>query len=159
MVLQWKVLAHSTDIPKHHHQEFTFVVWCRHKCHLKFSWTIPITHLVEAKSGVVSGFSHTVDMNPNVEMNENSETGTWKEFPTVCPLCCDCSLEAVIVAACERKLFPGLNIPSRDVTEVRAASTEHCHALCTAHPKCTFFSFDRWANCALSDQDWFHWAS
>lgn len=91
----------------------------RHKCHLKFSWIIPMTHIVEAKAGLVSGFSHNVEMNPNVQMNENSDT------------------------VCERKLFPGLNIRSNDILAIPAVSTEHCHALCTAHPKCISFSFDR----------------
>lgn len=60
-----------------------FLLCCRHKCHLKFSWTIPITYIVEAMTGLVSGFSHNVDMNPNVEMHENSDTGTQKKYPTL----------------------------------------------------------------------------
>lgn len=44
--------------------------------------------------------------------------------------------------ACERKLFPSTAIPGSEVLKLPAASPEHCHAMCTAHPKCTFFSFE-----------------
>lgn len=60
-------------------------------------------------------------------------------------------------AACKRKLFPGLNIPRGDVLEIPAVSTEHCHALCTAYPKCTIFSFDRLVR--APNHDSFHGAS
>lgn len=58
------------------------LVWClcwvllcfRYKCHHKFSWDIPITPIVEAKAGVVSGFSH------NLEMTQNPGPGTRSHF-------------------------------------------------------------------------------
>lgn len=41
-----------------------FLFCFRYKCHLKFSWAIPRTPIVEAKAGVVSGFSHKTLMTP-----------------------------------------------------------------------------------------------
>ncbi|XP_076610671.1 coagulation factor XI-like [Chaetodon auriga] len=83
----------------------------RYKCHLKFSWTIPRTPIVEAKTGVVSGFSHKTQMS--------------QHFNT----------------ACQGKLFANTDIPGSDIQALPAASPEHCQALCSAHPRCTYFSF------------------
>lgn len=90
-----------------------FLLCCRHKCHLKFSWTIPITYIVEAKIGLVSGFSHNVDMNPNVEMHENSDTGTQKKYPTLWRACCDCSLETVCRCSMQEEAVPRPQHPKR----------------------------------------------
>uniref|UniRef100_UPI0037E731CF coagulation factor XI-like n=1 Tax=Semicossyphus pulcher TaxID=241346 RepID=UPI0037E731CF len=83
----------------------------RYKCHLKFSWTIPTTSIVEAKVGVVSGFSHKVQMGQN------------------------------FVTVCQGKLFPSTSIPGDHLLALPAASAEHCQALCSAHPSCTYFAF------------------
>ncbi|XP_034016306.1 coagulation factor XI-like [Thalassophryne amazonica] len=82
----------------------------RYKCHLKFSWTVPRTPIVNAKTGVVSGFSHNIK-SPN--------TGK----------------------ACENKLFPSTEITGDAFETLPAASPEHCLSLCSAHPRCTFFSY------------------
>lgn len=41
-------------------------------------------------------------------------------------------------------MFPSTAIPGSDVLKLPAASPEQCHAMCSAHPKCTFFSFEGW---------------
>lgn len=41
------------------------------------------------------------------------------------------------------KLFPRTDIPGGDIMMLPAASPQHCQALCSAHPLCTFFSFVR----------------
>ncbi|XP_071768712.1 coagulation factor XI-like [Centroberyx gerrardi] len=83
----------------------------RYKCHLKFSWTVPRSHRVEAKVGVVSGFSHILQ--------------TPTQFDT----------------ACQAKLFPSTDIPGSDLEMLLAGSPEHCLSLCSAHPRCTYFSY------------------
>ncbi|XP_041664143.1 coagulation factor XI-like [Cheilinus undulatus] len=98
-------------------QFFTFVrdtftpVNIRYKCHLKFSWTIPRTPVVQRKAGVVAGFSH------EAKMSQNFDT------------------------ACQGKLFPNTAIPGNHLLALPAASAEHCQTLCSAHPSCTYFSF------------------
>nr|XP_046274228.1 coagulation factor XI-like [Scatophagus argus] len=92
----------------------------RYKCHLKFSWALPRTPIVEAKNGVISGFSHKAQFS--------------QRFNTVC----------------QDKLFPSTNIPGSDMQALPAASPEHCQALCSAHPQCTYFTFDsKDLNCYL----------
>ncbi|XP_068432146.1 coagulation factor XI-like [Clinocottus analis] len=81
----------------------------RYKCHLKFSWVVPIIPTVERKAGVVSGFS--------------------------------LSVLYFCQSACEGKLFPSTDIPGNGFMVVRAASPEHCQALCSAHSSCTYFTF------------------
>ncbi|XP_068432147.1 coagulation factor XI-like [Clinocottus analis] len=83
----------------------------RFKCHLKFSWVVPIIPIVERKAGVVSGFSH------RAQINQGSKP------------------------ACQRKLFPSTDIPGNDIVVHLAASPEHCQALCSAHSYCTYFTF------------------
>ncbi|XP_059206201.1 coagulation factor XI-like [Centropristis striata] len=94
----------------------------RYKCHLKFSWSVPRTDIVEKKAGVTSGFSHNT------------------------------ALSQVSKAACEGKVFPSIDIPGNDIENFPAASPEHCQALCSAHPSCTFFSYSSNDNkCYLKD--------
>ncbi|XP_044027260.1 plasma kallikrein-like [Siniperca chuatsi] len=83
----------------------------RFKCHLKFSWAVPRTPIVETKPGVVSGFSHKTQITQN--------------FPT----------------ACEGKLFPSTTIPGNDIVVLPAASPGHCQTLCSTYPLCTYFSY------------------
>ncbi|XP_042361910.1 coagulation factor XI-like [Plectropomus leopardus] len=83
----------------------------RYKCHLKFSWAVPRTPTVEKKAGVISGFSH------NIQMSQHTNT------------------------ACQGKLFPSTDIPGSNLLALPAASPEHCQSLCSAHPSCTYFSF------------------
>uniref|UniRef100_A0A667WRZ7 Apple domain-containing protein n=1 Tax=Myripristis murdjan TaxID=586833 RepID=A0A667WRZ7_9TELE len=83
----------------------------RYKCHLKFSWTVPRTPIVEAKPGVVSGFSHSL------QIMTNSDT------------------------VCQARFFPNTDIPGNDLEKVLAGSAEHCLSLCSAHPRCTYFSY------------------
>ncbi|XP_070778229.1 coagulation factor XI-like [Enoplosus armatus] len=84
----------------------------RYKCHLKFSWAIPRTPIVERKAGVVSGFSHKTQITSNFD------------------------------TACQGKLFPSTDIPGNNIQMLPAASPEHCQALCSAHPRCTYFTYD-----------------
>ncbi|XP_017276580.1 coagulation factor XI [Kryptolebias marmoratus] len=98
-------------------QFFTFITRnfaqadIRFKCHLKFSWTIPRTPVVEKKPGVLSGFSHTGQISD--------------QFDT----------------ACQSSLFLNTDIPGSDLLSLKAVSAEHCQVLCSAHPQCTYFSF------------------
>nr|BAG66037.1 goosefish kalliklectin [Lophiomus setigerus] len=84
----------------------------RNKCHLKFSWTVPIIPVVVANPGVISGFS------------------------------CNAKMSPACGEVCKSELFPDTDIPGSDLLALPAASSQHCQALCSAHPKCTFFSFD-----------------
>ncbi|CAN9503807.1 unnamed protein product [Ophioblennius macclurei] len=42
---------------------------------------------------------------------------------------------------CRTKLFRTTEIPGFDIREEKAASQEHCQAICSAHPVCTSFTF------------------
>ncbi|XP_062292276.1 coagulation factor XI-like isoform X1 [Scomber scombrus] len=84
----------------------------RHKCHLKYTWTIPRTPIVERTAGVVSGFTNRAET-PNP-----SDT------------------------ACQGELFSSTDIRGSDFEMLPAASPEHCQTLCSAHPRCTYFSYD-----------------
>uniref|UniRef100_A0A3B4EPW7 Coagulation factor XI-like n=1 Tax=Pundamilia nyererei TaxID=303518 RepID=A0A3B4EPW7_9CICH len=98
-------------------QFFTFVKQnflnskVRYKCHLKFSWTVPRTPVIERKAGVTSGFSQ--------------KTNQTQHFDKVC----------------QRKLFPNTDIPGSDIESLPAASPEHCQTLCSTHPRCTYFTY------------------
>ncbi|KAF3707637.1 Coagulation factor XI [Channa argus] len=99
-------------------QFFTFVneafvtPTIRYKCHLKYSGTVARTGDIERKTGVISGFSSSIQ--------------TSKFFQP----------------ACQGKLLPSSDIPGNDFVTLPASSPEHCLALCSAHPSCTFFSFE-----------------
>uniref|UniRef100_A0A8C6TMN8 Apple domain-containing protein n=1 Tax=Neogobius melanostomus TaxID=47308 RepID=A0A8C6TMN8_9GOBI len=84
----------------------------RYKCHLKFSWTVPVTPIVEKKNGVVSGFSQNVQIS-TIQLKE-----------------------------CLHTYFPGVDIAGSDFLNMPAASPEHCQLLCSVHPSCTYFSFE-----------------
>lgn len=58
---------------------------------------------------------------------------------------CICFLTAfsLVCAACEGKLFPNTAIPGNNFEVLPAASPAHCQALCSTHPKCTYFSYAR----------------
>uniref|UniRef100_A0A8C8DNE1 Apple domain-containing protein n=1 Tax=Oryzias sinensis TaxID=183150 RepID=A0A8C8DNE1_9TELE len=43
--------------------------------------------------------------------------------------------------ACQNKFLPNTDIPGSDFQMLKAASAEHCQALCSAHPQCTYFTF------------------
>ncbi|XP_037651248.1 coagulation factor XI-like isoform X1 [Sebastes umbrosus] len=85
----------------------------RYKCQLKFSWTVPRIARLEAKAGLVSGFSHKIQIS--------------QQYDTACPT----------------TLFLNTDIPGNEMDNLPAASPEHCHTLCTAHPQCTCFSYTR----------------
>nr|BAI49518.1 skin mucus lectin [Platycephalus indicus] len=99
-------------------QFFTFVKEAfqperiRYKCHLKFSWAIPMIPTVLKQTGVVSGFF------PNAQITQFFNED------------------------CETKLFPNTDIPGNDFLNLPAASPEHCQTMCSAHPLCTYSSFD-----------------
>ncbi|XP_057684479.1 coagulation factor XI-like [Corythoichthys intestinalis] len=83
----------------------------RYKCHLKFSWPLPRTLNVNRKNGVVSGFSHSV------QLSQFSDT--------------ECSV----------KLFPNTDTMGGAFESQPAGTPEQCLAICSAHPKCFYFSF------------------
>ncbi|XP_071357289.1 coagulation factor XI-like isoform X2 [Trachinotus anak] len=92
----------------------------RYKCHLKFSWTVPRTPTVNRKANVFSGFSH------NIEITQ------------------------YFSPACQSELFENTEIPGNNSETLPAASPEHCQALCSVNPRCTYFSYDsRNFNCNL----------
>ncbi|KAK7933110.1 hypothetical protein WMY93_004006 [Mugilogobius chulae] len=91
----------------------------RFKCHLKFSWTVPLHPVVRQRVGLISGFSHRAQL---------STTSHTKK--------------------CVTKYFPDTDINEKDLTSLRAASPEHCQVLCSAHPSCNSFSFESY-NCHL----------
>ncbi|XP_059206160.1 coagulation factor XI-like [Centropristis striata] len=99
-------------------QFFTFInenftsAQYRYKCQLKFSWTVPTTPQLRLEAGLESGFSHSVQMSRHDDITE-----------------------------CKTTLFPNTDIPGNDIQSLTAASPEHCHALCSAHPQCSYFSF------------------
>ncbi|XP_037120705.1 plasma kallikrein-like [Syngnathus acus] len=83
----------------------------RYKCHLKFSWPIPRTLNVNRKPGVVSGFSHSVQLSQPSDI------------------------------ACSEKLFPNTDFEGSAFESQPAGTPEQCLALCSANPRCTYFSF------------------
>ncbi|KAK2830164.1 hypothetical protein Q5P01_018095 [Channa striata] len=94
----------------------------RFKCHLKVSLTVPRPAVIERKAGVISGFSTTIQTSEFFE------------------------------PACQGKLFPSTEIPGNDFLALPAASPEHCLALCSAHPLCSFFSYaSNNFNCSLKN--------
>uniref|UniRef100_A0A674P8I9 Coagulation factor XI-like n=1 Tax=Takifugu rubripes TaxID=31033 RepID=A0A674P8I9_TAKRU len=99
-------------------QFFTFVngeftpASIRFKCHLKYSWTVPRPPVIAALANVVSGFSRSIQM-----------------------------LQPKFAEECERSLFPQVDIAGKNFEEVAAVSDKHCQVLCSAHPRCTYFSF------------------
>ncbi|XP_032425048.1 coagulation factor XI-like [Xiphophorus hellerii] len=98
-------------------QFFTFVnekfsdTNIRHQCYLKYSWSVPRTPAVIALADRISGFSRELQIIPS------------------------CHTE------CEDTLFPNTNFPGYDIEVHQAGSPELCQVLCSAHPKCTYFSF------------------
>ncbi|KAJ4927789.1 hypothetical protein JOQ06_015591 [Pogonophryne albipinna] len=94
------------------HEEYFGTENIRFKCHLKYSPSIPAPPTVRRETGVVSGFSQ------NVHLPQQSTT------------------------ACEGKLFPSISVPQCNLKTLPGVCPEHCRALCSAHPACTFFSFD-----------------
>ncbi|XP_077364177.1 plasma kallikrein-like [Festucalex cinctus] len=83
----------------------------RYKCHLKFSWPLPRTLNVNRKPGLVSGFSHSV------QLSQPSDT------------------------ACSSKLFPNTNFTGSSFETHPAGTPQYCLALCSAHPRCSYFSY------------------
>ncbi|KAM9340377.1 plasma kallikrein-like [Symphorus nematophorus] len=84
-----------------------------YKCHLKFSWPVPKIPHVTRDGTKVSGFSRYLRVTQNFG------------------------------PACEGKIFPNTNVPGNDIEVLPAACPEHCQALCSAHPSCTYFSYNR----------------
>uniref|UniRef100_A0A3B5KR76 Apple domain-containing protein n=1 Tax=Xiphophorus couchianus TaxID=32473 RepID=A0A3B5KR76_9TELE len=42
---------------------------------------------------------------------------------------------------CQNQFFANTNIPGSDLEQEQSVSVEHCQVLCSAHPKCTYFSY------------------
>ncbi|XP_053718881.1 coagulation factor XI-like [Synchiropus splendidus] len=83
----------------------------RFKCYLKFSWNVPTPLVINKKEGVISGFSDVLQM----ELSNKPD--------------------------CQSNPFINLDSPGNDILEMPAVCFEHCQALCTAHPLCTYFSY------------------
>ncbi|XP_029299468.1 coagulation factor XI-like [Cottoperca gobio] len=91
--------------------EFITAETIRYKCHLNFSWSIPVSLISKKKAGFVSGFSHKIQ----VTQQSNTE--------------------------CEGKPFTNTATLGKDLKVLPAACPGQ--ALCSDHPSCTYFSFDR----------------
>ncbi|XP_062385041.1 plasma kallikrein-like isoform X3 [Sardina pilchardus] len=89
----------------------------KYKCHLKFSWSVSKPPALKILSGVVSGFSQKV-----FQINSRS----------------DCQTEQ-----CEARILTNTDFPAHDFEQIPAVSAEHCQFLCSAHPKCTFFTYQK----------------
>ncbi|XP_028288865.1 coagulation factor XI-like [Parambassis ranga] len=83
----------------------------RYMCYLKYRLSVPRPLYVRANSVRISGFSQKIRSSP--------------EFDT----------------ACEGTLFPNIHLPGDDIEAHAAASTEQCLAFCSAHPRCTHFTY------------------
>ncbi|XP_008419732.1 plasma kallikrein-like [Poecilia reticulata] len=98
-------------------QFFTFIngkfsdTTIRYKCHLKYSWSVARTPAVTAVADRISGFSRELQIIPSYQTE------------------------------CQQTLFPNINFPGSDIEVHQAGSPELCQVLCSAHPKCTYFSF------------------
>ncbi|XP_062265316.1 coagulation factor XI-like [Platichthys flesus] len=68
--------------------------------------------VIKREVGAISGFSHELQIT--------------QYFGTVC----------------QGKLFLNTDIPGHDIENLPAASAEHCQALCTDKPSCTYFSYN-----------------
>ncbi|XP_060948416.1 coagulation factor XI-like isoform X2 [Limanda limanda] len=84
----------------------------RYKCHLKHSWSVPRIPVIKREVGAVSGFSHKLQIT--------------QYFGPVC----------------QGKLLLNTDIPGHDIDKLPAASAEHCQALCSDRPRCTYFSYN-----------------
>ncbi|KAL0961742.1 hypothetical protein UPYG_G00331130 [Umbra pygmaea] len=99
-------------------QFFTFVTGTfrdqqyRFKCHLKYR-AAPLPPAINPQDGVISGFSQKLLPAKGQDTTE-----------------------------CQAKIFPNTNIVGGDIEQQRAVSAEHCLHLCSAHPSCTFFSYN-----------------
>ncbi|XP_019946465.2 coagulation factor XI-like [Paralichthys olivaceus] len=83
----------------------------RYKCHLKHSWSVPRTPVIKREAGAVSGFSHNLQIT--------------QYFQPVC----------------QGKLLLNTDVQGDNIEKLPAASAEHCQALCTDNPRCTYFSY------------------
>ncbi|XP_047200199.1 coagulation factor XI-like, partial [Hippoglossus stenolepis] len=83
----------------------------RYKCHLKHNWSVPRTPVIKRKVGAVSGFSHKLQ------------------------------IPQYFGPVCQGELLLNTDIPGHDIDKLPAASAEHCQALCTDKPHCTYFSY------------------
>ncbi|XP_060949305.1 uncharacterized protein LOC133026426 [Limanda limanda] len=90
----------------------TSLFFPRYKCHLKHSWSVPRTPVIKRQVGAVSGFSHKLQIT--------------QHFGPVC----------------QGKLLLNTDIPGHDIDKLPAASAEHCQALCSDKPRCTYFSYN-----------------
>ncbi|KAI4881089.1 hypothetical protein NFI96_012675, partial [Prochilodus magdalenae] len=86
----------------------------RKMCFLKYSWPVPMPPGITTKSGLVSGFSQSIQ----------EAMDTFKE---------ECNEEILA-----NKEFPGNNFE-----QVPAGSPQHCQFLCSIHPRCTHFSYSQ----------------
>lgn len=67
----------------------------RYKCHLKYSWTVPMPPVIAALASVVSGFSSSIQIQPRFDQGEQSQhlkkitvlVAASALFPSSCPLC------------------------------------------------------------------------
>ncbi|KAJ8334662.1 hypothetical protein SKAU_G00403010 [Synaphobranchus kaupii] len=88
----------------------------RNKCHLKHTRVFPSPPRVNSLNGVASGFSHRICTGSNTD-------------------------EKSFAADCQYKIQTNTSFPGNDFEQVRSPSPEHCHFLCTIHPRCTFYSY------------------
>ncbi|XP_076157174.1 coagulation factor XI-like [Alosa pseudoharengus] len=98
----------------------------KYKCHLKFCWSVSKPPALKVLSGVVSGFSQKFFQN-----NSRSDGQTEQ---------------------CEAQILTNTDFPRHDFEQIPAVSAEHCQFLCSAHPICTYFSYEKQEmRCFLKD--------
>ncbi|XP_041933478.1 plasma kallikrein-like [Alosa sapidissima] len=104
----------------------------KYKCHLKFCWSVSKPPALKVLSGVVSGFSQKFFQN-------NSRS----DGQILLPLAAE---------QCEAQILTNTDFPRHDFEQIPAVSAEHCQFLCSAHPKCTYFSYEKQKmRCFLKD--------
>lgn len=113
----------------------------RFRCHLKYSWNIPRIPNIERKTGVTSGFSQNLFLNQDFKKG-NTETQSMFESRTLMWLAY--RIFKLFFTGCQKTFFVNMDIPGNDLELVKAASVEHCQVMCSAHPQCTYFSFQRY---------------
>ena len=126
------VMTYSNDV--------IFLSVFRYKCYLKYSWTVPKIPKIIRLSTRISGFSQRKQLT-TPDFGFGNQTLTAKVILQAVVYVF--SSYSVFYTACKGGLFPNTDIPGHDVEVLPAVSPEHCQALCSAHPRCTYFSYIR----------------
>uniref|UniRef100_A0A8C9V0G4 Apple domain-containing protein n=1 Tax=Scleropages formosus TaxID=113540 RepID=A0A8C9V0G4_SCLFO len=85
----------------------------RYQCHMKHSRTLPVPPVINPVSDAVSGFSQR-------PCQDTQSAGK----------------------CCTPVFHVRVDFPGNDFEMLKAPSAKYCQLLCTAHPRCTFFTFN-----------------